>query len=312
MPPSKTPKRSSATQQPPTPPSSEHDAPPIRHWLVKAEPDSRLEKGVDVAFSIDHFQECKLTPWDGVRNPEAKTIMKEKMKLGHEVLFYHSNTKVPGVAGLARICKEGYPDSSAFDPKHPYYDPKSDPSSPKWFLVDVEFVRRLPNLVPLGLLQKIAADDLAAEQREQVAYLDSDHRNAIRSMALLNRGRLSVQPVTSKAYEAVVLLGDRGGWQSWPGKWNPGAKKTTQQTSKREEGGHNTSARKCVEEERGDHHAPLLKRGGSKPTPSAHGTMDRREPVANNAKRPRSDVAHPVEKDAADPKRRRSSRLANQ
>lgn len=162
-------------------------------WLMKAEPDSRLEKGKDVAFSIDHFEACKITPWDGVRNPQAKSFMKDKMQIGDKVLFYHSNTKIPGVAGLAKVCKEGYPDSSAFDPAHPYFDPKSDEANPKWYLVDVEFVSRLENLVPLGLLQQLGAGELDEKQRGQIGYLSEDHLEAIGDMALLSRGRLSVQ-----------------------------------------------------------------------------------------------------------------------
>lgn len=197
-----------------------------RHWLMKAEPDTRLERGIDVAFSIDHLAACNVTKWDGVRNPEARTLMKERMHYGDPVLFYHSNTKIPGVAGLARISsQQSYPDPSAFDPKHPYYDPKSDPEAPKWWLVDVEFVEKLPTLVPLGLLQKVAgkADALTSEQRNQVGYLTDAHLSAVAQMALLNRGRLSVQPVSNDAYDAVVALSRNGGWQQWPGKWNPRA-----------------------------------------------------------------------------------------
>ena len=117
-----------------TPPDSFNGSAPQRigHWLMKAEPDTRYERGHDVAFSIDHLAACKITKWDGVRNPEARTIMKEKMQFGDPVLFYHSNTKIPGVAGLARICsKQSYPDPSAFDRNHAYYDAKSDPEQPK-------------------------------------------------------------------------------------------------------------------------------------------------------------------------------------
>lgn len=200
---------------------------------MKAEPDTRLERGQDVAFSIDHFAACKVTKWDGVRNPEARTIMKEKMRFGDRVLFYHSNTKIPGVAGLARVCsKQSYPDPSAFDTKHPYYDAKSDPEQPKWWLVDVEFVEKLGRMVPLGLLQKIAgkaADGkgLSREERENVGYLTDAQLQAIKDMALLNRGRLSVQPVTEEAYDAVVALSRKGGWDSWSGKWNPKAASST-------------------------------------------------------------------------------------
>lgn len=184
-----------------------------------------MERGHDVAFSIDHFARCKTTAWDGVRNPEARTIMKEKMRFGDKVLFYHSNTKVPGVAGLASISsKESYPDPSAFDTKHPYYDPKSDREAPKWWLVDVEFVNKLERLVPLGLLQKLGGkkgEKLTKEERGDVGYLTEGELKAIADMALLNRGRLSVQPVTKEAFEAVVKLSEKGGWESWPGKWNP-------------------------------------------------------------------------------------------
>ncbi|KAK0545833.1 hypothetical protein OC846_005509 [Tilletia horrida] len=187
-----------------------------QHWLMKAEPEARLEKGVDVAFSVDHFEKVKTTTWDGVRNPEAKTIMKEKMKLGDEVLFYHSNC----VAGLAEVSKEGYPDHTAWDPKHPYFDPKTDQANPKWFMVNCTFKSRLSHFVPLALLQHISSASLTSDQKKDVAFLSPDHIKAIGSMALLNRGRLSVQPVTPLAYEAIALLGDKGGFTEWPGKWN--------------------------------------------------------------------------------------------
>lgn len=200
--------------------------PPARvaHWLMKAEPDTRLEKGKDVAFSIDHLIACRTTPWDGVRNPEARTIMKDKMRQGDDVLFYHSNTKIPGVAGLARISSaQSYPDPSAFDSNHPYYDAKSDSASPKWWLVDVEFVRKFDRLVPLALLQKLggkANEKLSADERKDVAYLNDDALQAISGMALLNRGRLSVQPVSKEAYDAIIKLAETGTWEQWTGKWN--------------------------------------------------------------------------------------------
>ena len=204
---------------------------------MKAEPDTRLERGQDVAFSIDHFAACKITKWDGVRNPEARTIMKDKMRFGDAVLFYHSNTKIPGVAGLARICsRQSYPDPSAFDSNHPYYDPKSNPDEPKWWLVDVEFVEKLERMVPLGLLQKLAgkgADGkaLSNDERRDVSYISDEQLQAIKDMALLNRGRLSVQPVTQEAYEAVVALSRNGGWDGWAGKWNPKPASSTSATS---------------------------------------------------------------------------------
>lgn len=191
---------------------------------MKAEPESRMENGQDVAFSIDHLIASGTTPWDGVRNPEARTIMKEKMRQGDDVLFYHSNTKLPGVAGLARISSEqSYPDPSAFDKNHPYYDRKSDKERPKWWLVDVGFVRKFDRLVPLALLQKLGGktdSKLTADERQDIAYLDDKALQAIANMALLNRGRLSVQPVSPEAYSAVVKLAEHGTWEQWTGKWN--------------------------------------------------------------------------------------------
>lgn len=229
------PKRKSQADVP-TPNGSGSSSGRIAHWLMKAEPDTRLERGHDVAFSIDHLAACKTTKWDGVRNPEARTIMKEKMRTGDDVLFYHSNTKIPGVAGLARICSQSYPDPSAFDSNHPYYDPKSDPDSPKWWLVDVEFVEKLDTLVPLGLLQKIAgkgADNkpLTKAERNDVDYLSDAELEAIKGMALLNRGRLSVQPVEQRAYNAILALSRNRGWDHWPGKWNPRAAASAKPTS---------------------------------------------------------------------------------
>ncbi|KAJ2458319.1 hypothetical protein GGF42_002142 [Coemansia sp. RSA 2424] len=105
---------------------------------MKAEPESHIVKGKDVKFSIDDLRSMKesTSPWDGVRNFEARNIMRDQMKVGDKVLFYHSNCKTPGVAGTATIVREGYPDDTAFDVEHPYYDAKStDPSSPKWYMV---------------------------------------------------------------------------------------------------------------------------------------------------------------------------------
>ncbi|KAK0562193.1 hypothetical protein OC844_002823 [Tilletia horrida] len=211
-----------------------------QHWLMKAEPDSRMEKGVDVAFSVDHFEKIGTTTWDGVRNPEAKTIMKEKMKLKDQVLFYHSNCALPGVAALAEVTKEGYPDHTAWDPKHPYFDPKTDKDNPKWFMVDCTFRSRLPHFVPLALLQHIASGALTAEQKEQVPFLTPDHIKAFAGMALLNRGRLSVQPVPPLAYDGIVLLGTKGGFSSWPGKWNKSGSKGGKRKAASTEGDEGT------------------------------------------------------------------------
>ncbi|KAL5527836.1 hypothetical protein ACEPAG_6637 [Sanghuangporus baumii] len=183
----------------------------MKYWLMKAEPNSRIEKGKDVKFSVDDFESVKTTPWEGVQNHEAKKLM-QSMKVGDQVLFYHSNCKNPGVAGFAEISKEAYPDYTAWDPEHPYYDPKSDKDSPKWFMVDATFKSRAAHRVPLSLFKRIAnspTDDPPVD----VAYIGSEGALAIKEMALIKRGRLSVQPVEEDAWEAVQLLAEKGGWE---------------------------------------------------------------------------------------------------
>lgn len=96
-----------------------------QYFLMKAEPESRIEKGIDVKFSIDDLQRLGSEPWDGVRNTEASKTMRDRMKLGDQAFFYHSNTKNPGIAGIATVCREGYPDSSAWEPAHRETIPRS-------------------------------------------------------------------------------------------------------------------------------------------------------------------------------------------
>ncbi|GAA5984889.1 hypothetical protein JCM10908_002438 [Rhodotorula pacifica] len=192
------------------------------HWLIKAEPDSRIEKGIDVKFSIDDFEEKRTTTWEGVRNHQAKKFLRDEMKLGHECLFYASNCKEPGIRGIARVIKEGYPDYNAWDPKHPYYDPKSKEENPTWYMVDVEFVSRLAHPVPLALLQLLSRHSSPSSLPSSLSsYLTSQHLEAIQSSALLARGRLSVQPVGEGFWDAVGLLGTKGGWEDWD-EWRDG------------------------------------------------------------------------------------------
>ena len=193
-----------------------------RHWLLKAEPESRLVKGVDGAFSVDLFEKVHTSPREGVRNYQARNFLRDDMKVGDAVLFYHSNCALPGIVALAHVCKEGYPDSTAWDAHHPYYDAKSHPDAPRWYMVDVAFERRLTHPVPLALLQHMTRA-LTESQRQDVSYLTQEHLEALSHMALLHRSRLSVQPVDPMAYEAILLLGDRGGFEHWPGKWAPTA-----------------------------------------------------------------------------------------
>ncbi|KAL5529979.1 PSY2_1 [Sanghuangporus sanghuang] len=183
----------------------------MKYWLMKAEPNSRIEKGKDVKFSIDDFESVKTTPWEGVRNHEAKKLM-QSMKVGDQVLFYHSNCKNSGVAGFAEIAKEAYPDYTAWDPEHPYYDPKSVKDNPKWFMVDVTFKSRAAHHVPLSLFKWIA-NSHTDDPPTDVAYIGSEGVRAIKEMALIKRGRLSVQPVEEDAWKAVQLLAVKGGWE---------------------------------------------------------------------------------------------------
>jgi predicted RNA-binding protein with PUA-like domain len=151
-----------------------------RYWLMKTEPST---------FSWGDLLDSpgKTTPWDGVRNYRARNFMRDEMRKGDGVLFYHSNAKPPAVVGTATVSREGYPDPTQFDPKSPYYDPKADPENPRWFLVDVRADRGFKREVPLP------------ELRETPGLED---------MALLRRGmRLSVQPVTSAEWRIILKLG---------------------------------------------------------------------------------------------------------
>lgn len=146
-------------------------------WLMKSEPD---------VFGIDDLERVGTEPWDGVRNYQARNMMRDQMQVGDQVFFYHSNTKVPGIVGVMEVARAGYPDHTAFDPEGKYYDPKSDPENPRWYMVDVRFVRKLR--------RNISLDEL----KEQVPLAD---------MALVRRGnRLSVMPVTAEQWEYILSL----------------------------------------------------------------------------------------------------------
>ncbi|OBZ70242.1 Thymocyte nuclear protein 1, partial [Grifola frondosa] len=209
----------------------------IHYWLMKAEPESRIVKGKDVKdrlrddyvnlqFSVGDFESVKTTPWEGVRNAEARNLMKE-MKIGDkvnvlsslltgisiqrlraQVLFYHSNCKNPGKS-LSTVSKEAYPDCEQ-PSDHPYFDPKTDQEKPKWYMVDVAFVARAKHFVPLSLLRNIAA---AWEPPSEIAYIGEEGLKAIKGMALVSRGRLSVQKVEEKTWGVIEKLAERGGWE---------------------------------------------------------------------------------------------------
>jgi predicted RNA-binding protein with PUA-like domain len=155
---------------------------PRQYWLVKSEPDS---------YSIDDLEREQTTSWEGVRNYQARNTLRDAMKAGDRVLFYASNTDPAGVVGIAEVAREGYPDSFAFQEGHTYYDPKSDPAKPTWFMVDLRFVEKFDAIVPLATLKATPG---------------------LESMVVLQKGsRLSVQPVTKAEFEIVARLGRRNG-----------------------------------------------------------------------------------------------------
>ena len=149
------------------------------YWLMKSEPD---------VFGIEHLRTApdKTEHWDGVRNYQARNMMRDDMKKGDQVFFYHSNCKEPGIVGIAKIVREGYPDHTALNPEGKYYDPKSDPDNPRWYMVDVKFVRKLKRTITLQELKEITA---------------------LKDMPLVRRGnRLSIMPVTEKEWKTILAL----------------------------------------------------------------------------------------------------------
>ena len=152
----------------------------MAYWLMKSEPD---------VFSIKHLE---LSPnqtehWDGVRNYQARNYMRDDLKTGDLVFFYHSNCKEPGIVGIAEVVREAYPDETAFDPGSKYFDPKSTQNNPRWFMVDVKFVRRLRRTISLQELKT--------------------HAVALPDFPLLNKGdRLSVMPLSEEEWEFILSL----------------------------------------------------------------------------------------------------------
>ena len=150
---------------------------PKSYWLMKSEPGT---------YSIDDLKKDKKTEWDGVRNYQARNFMRDHMKKGDSVLFYHSSCDVPGVAGLAEVAVEAHPDVTQFNAKSKYYDAKSKKDDPRWWLVDIKYVKKLPDVLPLELIK---ANPKLGE------------------MKLVQRGmRLSVQPVTPKEWKEVLKM----------------------------------------------------------------------------------------------------------
>ncbi|KAH7931337.1 DUF55-domain-containing protein [Leucogyrophana mollusca] len=183
-----------------------------------------------VQFGVDDFESVKTTPWEGVRNFEARNLMKE-MVPGDKILFYHSNCKNPGIAGFAEVSKEAYPDYTAWDSSHPYFDPKTKQDDPKWFMIDATFVSRAQHFVPLSLLRYIA-DSSGAEPPDEVGYIGAKGVKAIKAMPLVTRGRLSVQRVDEEAWSVVQTLAEQGGWEDMPlGKKSTGKGKSVKKAA---------------------------------------------------------------------------------
>ncbi|MCC5014215.1 MULTISPECIES: EVE domain-containing protein [unclassified Legionella] len=147
------------------------------YWLMKSEPS---------CFSIDDLRTAanQITAWDGVRNYQARNFMRDDMKIGDQVFFYHSNTNPPGIVGIAEVVSEAYPDHTAFDPNSEHPDAKSTPENPRWFMVDIRFKEKFPHILSLDYLKQHAE---------------------LKNMPLLRKGnRLSVTPVSQDEWRFIT------------------------------------------------------------------------------------------------------------
>lgn len=148
----------------------------MNHWLMKSEPS---EFGIDDLKSRPGQTEH----WDGVRNYQARNMMRDQMQVGDQAFFYHSNCEVPGIVGVIRVCSEPYPDFTAFDSRDKHYDPKSDQANPRWFMVDVQYVKKFKRTIPLAELKACSA---------------------LQDMPLVRKGnRLSIMPVTKEQWSLI-------------------------------------------------------------------------------------------------------------
>ena len=151
----------------------------MNYWLMKSEPN---------AFSIDHLQNMadQTEHWDGVRNYQARNMMRDQMKVGDKVFFYHSNCEVPGIVGVMEVVRESYPDHTAFDPQSKYFDEKSDPANPRWFMVDIKYIRHTRRVIPLTELKE---------------------HEELENMPLVRKGnRLSIMPVSEAEWNYILSL----------------------------------------------------------------------------------------------------------
>lgn len=153
----------------------------MHYWLMKTEPTAF---GVEQLAAAPH----NTTGWDGVRNYQARNMLRDQMKKGDQAFMYYSSTELPGIVAIMEVVKEGYPDPTAFDRRHAHYDPDSDRKNPRWFMVDVQLKRRLARTIALDELRAHAAHEL-------------------KGMVLLRPGnRLSVTPVESAHWKFILSL----------------------------------------------------------------------------------------------------------
>jgi predicted RNA-binding protein with PUA-like domain len=153
----------------------------MQYWLMKTEPS---------VFSIEDLARAprSTASWDGVRNFQARNMLRDQMKKGDQVFLYYSSTDVPGIVGVMEVTKEGYPDATAFDKKHHHYDPESDPKNPRWYMVDVRLKERFTRIITLVELRKHSGKEL-------------------KGMMLLRPGnRLSVTPVEPEHWKFIRSL----------------------------------------------------------------------------------------------------------
>ncbi|WKJ88619.1 EVE domain-containing protein [Methylomonas montana] len=151
----------------------------MNYWLMKSEPETF---GIDDLFNRPNQTEH----WDGVRNYQARNMMRDDMKIGDQVFFYHSNCDEPGIVGIMQVARESYPDFTAFDPDDKHFDPKSNPEKPTWYMVDVQFVRKLSRNISLRELKL---------------------KTELTDLALLRRGnRLSIMPVNAEQWAFILAL----------------------------------------------------------------------------------------------------------
>ena len=149
----------------------------MAYWLMKSEPD---------VYSIDDLQRDGREMWDSIRNYQARNMMRDDMRIGDKVFFYHSNCKEPAIAGIAKVASKPYPDPTQFDKKSRYFDPKSTIAEPRWILVDVEFVRKFKKPITLAEIKA---------------------NKGLGDMILVRRGnRLSIMPIDKKHWDLILAM----------------------------------------------------------------------------------------------------------